>query len=231
MATIQDDQQVPVVPDDSKSRLKESYDAIAPTYNDWNVEQTSVRIEYLEKILERLHTSTSSEQKLHVLELGCGCGVPVSERLLMVPGISVTANDMSSTQIKLAKENLAKYGTDRISFIEGDMMSLEFLDGSFDAIVGMYSLIHLPREEQSEMIRRIAKWLKPGGFLLVNFTSKNLPGLVMENWLHEKGWMYWSGWGAEGTLDKIKEAGLETIEKDEIKDDDDVTFLWVMAKK
>ncbi|GJC78157.1 demethylrebeccamycin-D-glucose O-methyltransferase [Colletotrichum liriopes] len=232
MATAPEDNQVPVVSEDLKSRLKDSYDIIAPAYNDWTIQHSGFRIEYLEKLMERLLTAKPlSGQMSLVLELGCGCGLPVTERLLTVPDVFVTANDLSSTQIKLARENLAKHGTDRVTFVEGDMMSLEFSEGSFDAIVGMYSIIHLPRDEQTEMIRRVAKWLKPGGLLLINFAAEDMPGLVMEKWLHDKGWMYWSGWGTEATLDQVKEAGLEVILKDEINDVVDAKFLWVLAKK
>ncbi|OLN97409.1 Demethylrebeccamycin-D-glucose O-methyltransferase 1 [Colletotrichum chlorophyti] len=232
MATEPEDQQVHVVPENLKSRLKESYDIIAPAYNDWTVQHSSLRIQYLEKLMDKLLTAKPlTGQMSLVLELGCGGGLPVTERLLTAPDVFVTANDLSSTQIKLAKENLAKHGTDRISFVESDMMSLEFSENSFDAIIGMYSLIHLPRDEQSEMIRRIAKWLKPGGFVLVNFASDNMPGFVMDKWLHEKGWMYWSGWGVEDTVAKIQDTGLDIILKDEVKDEVDASFLWVLAQK
>ncbi|KAL0933361.1 methyltransferase [Colletotrichum truncatum] len=232
MAALPEDQQVDVIPDHLKTRIKESYDAIAPEYNEWTAQHSVLRLEYLEKLIEKLLSAKPlSGQMSLVLELGCGSGVPVTDRLLTTPDVFVTANDLSSTQIKLAKENLAKHGTDRISFVEGDMMGLEFSEGSFDAILGMYSVIHLPREEQSEMIRRMAKWLKPGGLLLVNFSAENMPGLVMEKWLHEKGWMYWSGWGAEETTDKIKDAGLKVILNDVVQDEVDAAFLWILAIK
>ncbi|KAK2046414.1 methyltransferase domain-containing protein [Colletotrichum somersetense] len=233
MATsLEDGNRATFVSEELKSRLKDSYDIIAPAYNDWTIQQSGFRIEYLEKLLEKLVTAKPlSGQMSRVLELGCGCGLPVTERLLTTPDIFVTANDLSSTQIQLARESLARHGADRITFVEGDMMGLEFSEGSFDAVVGMYSIIHLPRDEQTEMIRRIAKWLKPGGLMLVNFAAEDMAEVVMDKWLHDKGWMYWSGWGTEGTLARIKEAGLEIILQDEINDLVDAKFLWVLAKK
>ncbi|KAK6223193.1 methyltransferase [Colletotrichum tabaci] len=232
MAAAPEDRQVPVPPENVKARLKESYDIIAPAYNDWTAQHSSLRIEYLEKLMEKLLAAKPlSGQMSLVLELGCGCGLPATERLLLAPDVFVTANDLSSTQIALARENLARHGTDRVAFVEGDMMGLDFADASFDAIVAMYSIIHLPRDEQSDMIRRIAKWLKPGGLLLANFASENMPGLVMDKWLHDKGWMYWSGWGADETLSKVKDAGLEVILNDVVQDEVDATFLWILAKK
>ncbi|KAF9873188.1 hypothetical protein CkaCkLH20_09351 [Colletotrichum karsti] len=232
MAALPKEQDVSLAPEDLKARLKESYDTIAPAYNDWTLQQTTLRLEYLEKLMEKLLVAKPlSGQMSLVLELGCGCGLPVTDRLLTTPDLFVTANDLSSTQIQLARENLAKHGTDRVTYVEGDMMALEFSEGSFDAILGMYSVIHLPREEQSEMIRRMAKWLKPGGLLLVNFSAEKSPGHVVDEWLHEKGWMYWSGWGSEETLAQIKETGLEVLLDDIVKDETDSTFLWLLAKK
>ncbi|KAJ0160634.1 Demethylrebeccamycin-D-glucose O-methyltransferase [Colletotrichum tanaceti] len=232
MAAAPEDRQVPVPPGNVKARLKESYDMIAPAYNEWTAQHSSLRIEYLEKLMEKLLAAKPlSGQMSRVLELGCGCGLPATERLLLAPDVFVTANDLSSTQIALARENLAHHGTDRVAFVEGDMTGLDFADASFDAVVAMYSIIHLPRDEQSDIIRRIAKWLKPGGLLLANFASENMPGLVMDKWIHERGWMYWSSWGADETLSKIKDAGLEVILDDVVQDEVDATFLWILAKK
>ncbi|TDZ22751.1 27-O-demethylrifamycin SV methyltransferase [Colletotrichum orbiculare MAFF 240422] len=220
------------VPEDLKARVKESYDTMAPVYNTWTVQQSSLRLDYLEKLMEKLLSAKPlAGQKLLALELGCGCGLPVTDRLLATPDVFVTANDLSSAQIQLARENLAKHGADCVSFVEGDMMALEFAENSFDAVLAMYSVIHLPREEQSEMIRRIARWLKPGGFLLANFSTEEMPGHVNDQWLHEKGWMYWSGWGTEATVKKIEDTGLELVVKDDVKDETDDTFLWILAKK
>ncbi|KAF6823059.1 methyltransferase domain-containing protein [Colletotrichum plurivorum] len=232
MSAALDENPASVVGDDLKTRQKESYDVIASAYNDWTLQHSTLRLEYLEKLLEQLLVKKPlAGQKSAILELGCGCGLPVTDRLLTTPDVFVTANDLSSTQVQLARENLAKHGADRLDLREGDMMALEFADGSFDAVVAMYSVIHLPRDEQSEMIRRMARWLKPGGLLLANFSAEAMDGLVMDKWLHEKGWMYWSGWGAEGTLEKLKEAGLEVLVRDEVNDETDAEFLWVMAQK
>lgn len=215
-------------PDSLKARLKESYDAMASEYNEWTTNHFSIRLEYLNKLLPTL---LDEKRPVSVLELGCGCGLPVSEKLLTYPNISVTANDLSSTQITLAKENLKDAG-DRVSFLEGDMTKLDLALGSFDAVLAFYSIIHLPRDEQVTLLSSIAKWLKPGGYLLANFSAKESQGIELEKWLAEKGWMFWSGWGRAGTVEKIKEAGLEIV-IDEVAEDivDSTNFVWIIAKK
>ncbi|KAK3944367.1 S-adenosyl-L-methionine-dependent methyltransferase [Diplogelasinospora grovesii] len=222
------------VPLDLKSRLKESYDAIAPVHNAWTAQHASLRIAYLDKLIHLLSTAPRDKaEPLQVLELGCGAGIPVTEKLLSGPNgltFHVTANDLSSAQLALAKERIPDDG---VIWVEGDMMDLKFAEHSFDVILGFYSLIHLPREEQELLLERIARWLKPGGYMLANFSAEAMAGVVMSKWLHqEKGWMYWSGWGAEVSLEKVRAVGGLEVVLGEVSAEDgvDASFLWVIAR-
>jgi ubiquinone/menaquinone biosynthesis C-methylase UbiE len=219
-----------LVPENLKERLKASYDAIAQKYNKWTIPHSAQRVEYLEKALAYLE---SPEQKdLAFLELGCGCGLPVTQKLLSYSEARVIANDLSDTQIALARKNLAHGPEDgRLQLISGDMNSLTYPSESFDLIVGFYSLIHLPRVEQVELLGRIAKWLKPGGYFVANFSKEEMDSVVMEKWLDDKGWMFWSGWGEEKTLEKVKQAGLEIVVANVAEDVVDTSFLWVIARR
>ncbi|KAF2793995.1 methyltransferase [Melanomma pulvis-pyrius CBS 109.77] len=224
-------------PADLKSRMKASYDAIAPKYNEWTIPHSTTRLHYLDQLLGRLPTTASSPSApVSVLELGCGCGVPVTQKLLSYPNFSVTANDLSSAQLALARASLLPdppgpaHG--RLTLLEGDMLALDFPPATFDAVVGMYSIIHLPRAEQVEMLHKIVAWLKPGGWMLANFAAEELAGSEVQNWLEEeKGWMFWSGWGSERTLEKAKEAGLEVVVQETVEDAVDAKFLWILARK
>ncbi|KAF2807188.1 methyltransferase [Mytilinidion resinicola] len=225
-------------PADLKSRMKASYDAIAPKYNEWTVSHSATRLRYLDQLLSRLPTTTSPSAPVSVLELGAGCGLPVTQKLLAHANLSVTANDISSAQLSIARANLLPddppgpaHG--RLTLLDGDMLALDFAPAVFDAVVGMYSIIHLPRAEQVEMLRKIVAWLKPGGWLLANFAADEFAGAEAQNWLEEeKGWMFWSGWGSEGTLEKVREAGLEVVVRETVEDlPDEKFFLWILAKK
>ncbi|KAI1111780.1 S-adenosyl-L-methionine-dependent methyltransferase [Nemania sp. NC0429] len=236
------DTQAPVVPADLKARLKASYDAMAPTYNEWTIPHSQQRMEYLGKALDHLNpearASSSGSDGLAFLELGCGCGLPVTKKLLSYRAARVVANDLSDTQVSLARENLIRAGDEegedvarRLELIQGDMTTLEFPDDSFDLVVGFYSLIHLPRAEQTALLARVARWLRPGGHFVANFAKEELEGVVMEKWLDEKGWMYWSAWGEEKTLETIRAAGLEIVVADVVEDVVDASFLWVVARR
>ena len=68
--------------------------------------------------------------------------------------------------------------------------------------------------------------------MLANFAAEELAGKEMQNWLEEeRGWMFWSGWGSEGTAEKVREVGLEVVVQETVEDMVDVKFLWVLARK
>jgi hypothetical protein len=55
--------------------------------------------------------------------------------------------------------------------------------------------------------------------------------MITEQWLHEKGWMFWSGMGVQGTVKAIKNVGLHIELQDVSIDVVDADFLWILARK
>lgn len=220
------------VPVDLKTKVRKTYDSIAAEYNRWHRRNETTLEDLLGEFLKLL--PDAQHRQLTVLELGCGAAFSSMRLMLSRPAIHVIANDISVAQIESAKKNiseLSEAAVDRVTFNEGDMMHLSFPSDSLDAVVGLYSLIHLPREEQSELITKISGWLRPGGHILVNFMSIGEDVKVNPNWLAEKGWMFWSGWGAERTTELVKGAGFEILKAELRGDIGDATFFWVIARK
>ncbi|KAF2647700.1 methyltransferase domain-containing protein [Lophiostoma macrostomum CBS 122681] len=226
-------------PEDLKDRMKDSYDAIAEHYNtNFTRDHDPIRLKYTNILLDHLSKASStagSSQPVQVLELGFGAGSPITRLLLDNPSprIHVTGNDISTTQLELAKRNLTSYVDDgRLKLTQGDMLALSFEPGSLTAILGFYSIIHLPRPQQTLMLEKVAKWLKPGGFFLANFSEEEMESNTVQQWLgQEKGWMFWSGWGVEGTVKMVKESGLEVLVEEIVPDVVDANFLWILAKR
>ncbi|USP81550.1 uncharacterized protein yc1106_08824 [Curvularia clavata] len=218
------------IPTDLKARVKASYDAIADTYNAvFTNPNEAIRLDYLGRLLTKLSSQTTA----NVLELGCGAGVPATKFLLerSNPVFHVTGNDISTSQLNLARANLSAY-EDRLTLVESDMLSLSFPPASFDAVTGFYSIIHLPREEQTQLMTKIAEWVKPGGYLLANFIVTTASTYEEDKWLgHEKGWMFWSGWGEEKSVEMVEKAGFEVEVREVRQADGDEAFVWVLARK
>ncbi|KAL2158179.1 hypothetical protein VTH06DRAFT_4747 [Thermothelomyces fergusii] len=246
------------LPADLKERIKESYDAIAPVYNQWTLLHQARRMHYTTRLLELLRADRrqkddsggdgkEKEEKqegegmdfvmlsgMRVLEVGCGTGVPVLE-ILLAKEMDTIGVDISATQIAFAREHFPiQTATGQAVWEQKDMMELSYPPGEFDIIIGLYSLIHLPREEQTAILQRAHGWLKAGGMLMINFPREELQGDVMEHWLdQEKGWMFWSSWGEEKMMQIIEDLeGMEVLLREVTETDDaDPAFVWVIARK
>jgi ubiquinone/menaquinone biosynthesis C-methylase UbiE len=211
----------------SKALIEKSYDKMASRYNDWTAQISSPREQYLDKLL----TLLPKVDNPRLLELGCGAGLPCT-KLLLEHGCMVTANDISSEQLRLAKENLGS-GDGRLELSQQDMMELDFPKGSLDAVVAFYSIIHLPRTEQAILLTRMSGWVKAGGHILMNLGTKDMADNVNGDWLGEG--MYWSGFDTEGNKKMILGAGfeilLDEVVEDREEEDKIVPFVWILAKK
>jgi len=95
-----------------------------------------------------------------MLDLGCGCGEPITARLLE-QGCRVTGLDTSPPLIEHARARLPD-GDWRV----GDMRRLDLVQ-SFDAVVAWDSFFHLTANEQRDTLPRIARALRPGGVMLI----------------------------------------------------------------
>lgn len=157
-----------------KERVAAFYDANADDYLAWTAASHPIRLHYLSQLLPHLQGRDDAT----ILELGCGAGVPCTQVLTSLPNVHVTGVDISRTQLELAAKVLP---AEKVSLVMSDMIALEFEDASFDAVVAFYSIIHVPREEQLVLIRRIARWLKPAGTFLATL---NMDG--MEESMEEK---------------------------------------------
>ena len=148
-----------------------------------------------------------------VLDVGCGCGVPVA-RLLAGAGYLVTGADISEVQIDRARRLVPA-----ATFVRADVTTIDFPAASFDAVVCLYLLIHLPLPAQPELLRRIGTWLRPGGWLLATVGQDACTGSE-DNWLDGATPMWWSHADAASYADWIAAAGLQVTEQDFVPEDD-----------
>jgi len=137
-----------------------------------------------------------------VLDLGCGAGVPVA-RTLAADGYEVTGVDVSEVQIRRARRLVP-----RARFLRADATRVELPAESFDAVVCLYTLIHLPLDEQPPLLGRIANWLRPGGWLLATTGQRAWTG-TEDGWLGGSATMWWSHADAATYRGWIGRSGME----------------------
>jgi SAM-dependent methyltransferase len=179
---------------DPKDVVRDGYDAISEIYRADDAEDGS-QGEWLAEFARALPPGG------HVLDLGCGCGVPAA-RWLSARGFAVTGVDISARQIERARALVPG-----AEFIQSDMAAISFDNGTFDAVVSLYALIHLPVAEQPGVLSRIARWLRPGGPLLAIVGAGPGTG-TEENWLGGGAQMFWSQPSLPTTLEWVQQAGL-----------------------
>ncbi|WP_460497452.1 class I SAM-dependent methyltransferase [Glycomyces tarimensis] len=136
-----------------------------------------------------------------VLDVGCGSGVPVA-RALAASGHRVTGVDISERQIDAARRNVPG-----AAFVRADITSLALPAAAFDAVAALYSLIHLPLEEQPPLLGRIAASLRPGGALVCATGHAAWTGGEAD-WLGSGAPMWWSQADAATYREWITGAGL-----------------------
>lgn len=96
--------------------------------------------------------------------LDAGCGAGAETLALADAGWRITAVDISTTALELATARAAAHGVgDRIAWIAADLV-IWTPDTSFDLVMSHYA--H-PAMSQLAFYDRIARWVKPGGTLLL----------------------------------------------------------------
>ncbi|GAA4198979.1 hypothetical protein GCM10022252_50160 [Streptosporangium oxazolinicum] len=205
---------------DIKDIVREGWDDIADRYAAFQSEfSDGPRMTWTDHLLGMLPGEGAA-----VLELGVGGGHESSRRL--AEAHDLTAVDISAEQLRLAAKTLPG-----ARLVQADMAEAEFPDASFDAVVSIYTLTHLPREELPGLLEGITRWLKPGGLLLATLMTEDIPGAV-EEWFGST--MFFSGFPTEENLRLLREAGL-VPERDEVVAQrtplGESRFLWVIARK
>lgn len=179
---------------DERDLVRRGYDALSYHYRSDDADDGQYA-PWLVDLQGRLPVSGA------VLDLGCGCGVPVA-RFLADAGYHVTGVDISDVQIERARR-LVPAGT----FVRADATRLDLPSASFDAVVCLYALIHMPLADQPRLIARIATWLRPGGWLLTTVGNGAWTG-TEDNWLGGPATMWWSHADAATYRSWLRQAGL-----------------------
>jgi len=143
--------------------LRETYDALAAAYDAGRAAFDTTQV--FEAFYRRLPPGRG-----RVLDLGCGSGEPMA-RLFIERGWQVTGVDFSPAMLQLAAQRVPQ-----MTRIAADMRELELPHASFEAIILIYSLFHVPRDDHPGLFAKLHRWLTPGGRLLFTYATKEYTG-------------------------------------------------------
>jgi ubiquinone/menaquinone biosynthesis C-methylase UbiE len=133
-----------------------------------------------------------------VLDVASGAGIPAA-RFLVKRGFKVLGVDISQNMVDLAKENVPE-----ADFLRKDMLELDFDDETFDGILCVYSLWHVPRKEHFSIFKNFNRMLKKNGVMMINTGISASEGKTL--FFGEP--MFWSNYPPKKTLQLIQEAGF-----------------------
>jgi SAM-dependent methyltransferase len=181
--------------------LRDTYNKIAKDWhkthqsNDWWVNGT-------DKFISLLKPGS------FVLDVGCGGGN--KSGYLMDRGLKVFGIDFAEEMVAIAKKE-----NPDAEFAVVDLYEIEKLNKKFDGVFMQAVLLHIPRKEAPECLRKAVSILKPDGLLYVAVKGKKDNG-IEEEIKTEKDYGYeYQRFFSYFSLDEIKtmfkKIGLEVV--------------------
>ncbi|MBD3341451.1 MAG: methyltransferase domain-containing protein [Candidatus Lokiarchaeota archaeon] len=155
-----------------------------------------------------------------ILDAGSGSGEPAS-KFLADAGFDVIGIDLSETMLKMAQKNVSN-----AKFLKMDIASPDFEEESFDGILSLFALFHIPRKEHKSVFDNFYRLLKSGGTLMINTGVSGHEGF--SNFFGSR--MFWSNWAPEKTLSLVKEVGFSIIFEGVLSRGGEIQY-WIFARK
>jgi cyclopropane fatty-acyl-phospholipid synthase-like methyltransferase len=200
--------------------VERGYDAMAERFAEWSTSFETPVLSWVADLLALVPTGGE------ILELGCGGGSAATRAL--AERHSLTGVDLSAAQIERARRLVPAGG-----FLQGDATTIALPADSYDAVVSLFMLGHVPRAEQGPLLARMADWLRPGGHLLVTLGIGDSEDAVEDEWLGVP--MFFASFDVAHNRELLKRAGFELLRERIVPLDEPghgtVSFMWVLGRK
>jgi SAM-dependent methyltransferase len=163
-------------------------------------------------------------QEAMILDLGSGPGIPY-DLYLSQEGFRVTGLDFCEQHVTQARRNVPLATYHLCDFTEYD-----FSQRQYGAILSLYSLFHLPREQHTTLLNRIASALAENGKLLITMGTEDEPYKERKNFCGTE--MAWSYFDDKRNVHLLQESGFRVITSFNEQDfGSSEKHLWILAEK
>ena len=174
--------------------------------------------EFFNRLLQRLPPDPN------ILDLGSGTGIPY-DKFLVDKGCRVTGVDLCQKHIAEAIKNVPE-----AVYLKGDFSRLELEEKSFDAIISLYAIFHLPRIEHPGLFQKLNRLLKSGGLIMVSLGTSDSEYGEEDDWCGAR--MAWSTYDPPTYEKMITGAGFTILKSAfEGQPGDEEYHFWVLAVK
>lgn len=159
---------------------------LSEAYHAWRTSELGQITDRIEA--ELIATLIGPLRGKRVLDVGCGDGV-LAVRLAEA-GAAATGLDADPRMLAAARERASAAGT-ATTFVDGDIRTLPFADGSFDTVMAITVLCFLRDAEHA--VQEMARVLRPGGRLVLGELGRYSLWAVkrrVAGWLGSKTWRH-----------------------------------------
>ncbi|MDP9096045.1 MAG: methyltransferase domain-containing protein, partial [Pseudomonadota bacterium] len=136
-----------------------SYDEVAAAFD-------ALTERYAAPLADRMLLLASPKPNDRILDAGTGTGLVALRAARLVPAGSVVGIDHSPGMLSTAERKAAERGlTGTVHFRQMDAETLQFADASFDAVLSLFMLYHLP--DPLAALKEFHRVVRPGGRLVL----------------------------------------------------------------
>ncbi len=116
--------------------------------------------------VEAIRRTFPSSGAIRLLEVGCGSGFYIHYAAMHNRSLTARGLELQPDVAVAARANIAAWGlADRVDIVDGDVRA-HAPEAVFDVVTLYNNIYYFPVDERVALFRHLAKFLKPGGFLL-----------------------------------------------------------------
>ena len=159
-----------------------------------------------------------------ILDIGCGNGLPATREL--ASRHDVTGVDISAEQIARARANVPG-----ATFFRGDARDVDLGAPAFDAIVALYLVDNIPRDDYPALFGRLRELLTPGGRLLLSAEPGDDPWQPY-TWLGVP--MFINTMPTQDLVQLLREAGFSVVSTElesQLEGGRPIDYAWIVAER
>jgi ubiquinone/menaquinone biosynthesis C-methylase UbiE len=159
----------------AKQKAAATYDAAADHFDD-------EPLGFWDRVGRRTINGLGLPMGAKVLDVGCGTGASALPAADAVgKNGSVLGVDLASRLLERARAKALAAGLENVEFRVGDMTALGHPDGSFDAVVSVFSVFFVP--DMEGLVRELWRMVRPGGKLALTTWGPRMFGPAYSRWL------------------------------------------------